>query len=315
MQDDTAGILIGYDGSDEAAGAIRCAGELLAPRRAVVAYVWESVAEVLLHTDFDQLTGSMKDAAEDMDAEDAREAERVAARGAELAEEAGFDAVPIAARGRPRAWPALLELAKQHDSAAVVVGSRGLGRVKSALLGSVSSGVLDHAHVPVLIVPPMEEERAPGQVVIAYDGSEQASAAVEAAGRLLKVREIVVQTVWISVQAVAGAGAAGVPVAVVTKGAEELDRGVRDGAQKTAEQGARLAEAQGLEAQAESVQANGNVWQTLIDSVHTHRAAAIVVGSRGRSALGAALLGSVSRGLVHHVPAPVLVVRATEREA
>jgi nucleotide-binding universal stress UspA family protein len=191
----------------------------------------------------------------------------------------------------------------------VVVGSRGLGRVKSALLGSVSSGVLDHAHVPVLIVPPMEEEPAAGPVVIGYDGSEQADAAVVAAGRLLKARETVLQTVWISYQAVAAAGVVGAPVAVVSRAAEEIDRGVREDAQRTARLGARLAAAQGLEVQPEAVHANGNVWRTLIDSAQSHRAAAVVVGSRGRSAFGAALMGSVSRALVHHVPAPVLVVR------
>ncbi len=275
----------------------------------MVAYVWDSLAELLLHTDIDQLTASMKEAAEEMDAEDAREAELIASRGAELAEAAGFDAIASVARGRPKAWPTLLELAERHDAAAVVVGSRGLGRVKSALLGSVSSGVLDHAHLPVLIVPPPEELHAPGPLVIGYDGSANADAAVEAAGRLLNVREAILQTVWTSYMAVAPAGIAGAPVAVVTKGAAEIDRGAREGAQRTSEQGARIAAAQGLEARAEAVQADGNAWRTLLHTAHEHRAAAVVVGSRGNSAFQAALLGSVSRALVHYAPAPVLVVR------
>jgi nucleotide-binding universal stress UspA family protein len=313
MQDRTSTILIGYDGSDEAENAIRCAGDLLGPRPVVVAYVWDSLAELLLHTDIDHLTGSMKEAAEELDAEGAREAERIAGRGAELAEAAGFDAAAVVARGRPKAWPTLLELADRHDAAAVVVGARGLGRVKSALLGSVSSGLLDHAHLPVLIVPALEEAHAPGPVVIGYDGSVHADAAVEAAGRLLNVREAILQTVWAPYQAVPPVGLAGAPVAVETKAAEEIDRGVREGAQRTAERGARTAAAQGLEVQAEAVQAVGSAWRTLLQTAHEHRAAAVVVGSRGTSAFGAALLGSVSRALVHHAPAPVLVVRPRER--
>jgi nucleotide-binding universal stress UspA family protein len=308
MQDSSGTILIGYDGSEDADNAIRCAGELLAPRRAIVAHVWDSLAELLLHTDIDRLTGSMKEAAE-LDADDAREAEGVAGRGAELAEAAGFEAVATVARGVPKAWPTLLALAEQHDAAAVVIGSRGLGRVKSALLGSVSSGVLGHAHLPALIVPPLDDIPAPGPAVIGYDGSEHSSAAVAAAGRLLTVREVVVQTAWNSYRAVAPAGAAGLPVAVVSKAAEEIDRAAREKAQQTAEQGARLAASQGLEVQAEAIEADGSAWHALLDTAYRHRAAALVVGSRGNSAFESTLIGSVSRALVHHAPAPVLVVR------
>jgi nucleotide-binding universal stress UspA family protein len=309
MQDSGGTILIGYDGSDDADNAIRCAGDLLAPQRAIVAHVWDSLAELLLHTDVDQLTGSMKEAAEELDTEDARQAEEIAAHGAELADAAGFQAVATVARGRPKAWPTLLELAERHAAVAIVVGSRGLGRVKSALLGSVSSGLLDHAHVPLLVVPPLEEEHAPGPVVIGYDGSEQSDAAVEAAGRLLKVRETVLQTVWTSYDAVAPGGAAGAPVAVVSRAAEELDRSVHEAAQRTAERGARLAAGLGLEVRAEAVRADGNTWRTLLHAAHEHRAACVAVGSRGLGAFEGTLLGSVSRALVHHAPAPVLVIR------
>jgi nucleotide-binding universal stress UspA family protein len=309
MQDSGATILIGYDGSEEADDAIRCAGRLLAPRRAIVAHVWDSLAELLLHTEIDNLTGSMKEAAEELDAEDMREAEGIAARGAELAEAAGFTAVATAARGRPKAWPTLLELAETHSAVAVVAGSRGLGRVKSALLGSVSSGLLDHSHLPVLIVPPLEEDEPPGPVLIAYDGSDHATVAVEAAGHLLKVRETLLQTVWTSYAAVAPAGVAGAPVGVITQAAQEIDRSARETAQRTARQGARLAAVQGLEVRSEAVQADGNSWRALINSAHDHRAACVVVGSRGLSTVEATLLGSVSRALVHHAPAPVLVVR------
>lgn len=309
MRDTTSAILIGYDGSDDAETAIRSAGNLLGPRPAVVAYVWDSVAARLLHTDVEGITGPMRESARELDEEEAKAASSIATRGAELADAAGFQAEAVIAKGKPKAWPTLLDLAAKHDAAAVVVGSRGLGGVQSALLGRVSSGLLDHAHLLVLVVPPVEEQDPPGPVVIGYDGSDQAGAAIEAAGRLLSVRETILQTVWRSCGEAAGAGVAGAPAGVVVRGVEEIDKEVRQGAQRTAERGMRLAAAQGLEVRAEAVQAHPNVWSTLLDTAHQHRAAAVVVGSRGCSTFASTVLGSVSRALVHHAPAPVLVVR------
>lgn len=308
MQDKRATILIGYDGSDDADSAIRCAGHLFGPRRAVVAHVWDSLAELLLHTDIEDVPGPMKDAAQALDDEEAADARSIAARGAELAEAAGFEAVPAIARGKPKAWPTLLDMADEHGAAAVVVGSRGLGFVQSALLGSVSSGLLDHARLPVLVVPPVEEELAPGPVLIGYDGSKHADAAIEAAGRLLGIREVLLQTAWISCSEVAAAGVAGAPAGVVIRGIEKLDAEIRQGARRTSERGARLAAANGLQVRGEAVRSHGNVWTTLLETAHAQRAAAVVVGSRGRSTFASAVLGSVSRALVHHAPAPVLVV-------
>src|SRR3989441_12129669 len=42
--------------------------------------------------------------------------------------------------------------AVKENADLIVVGTRGLGGVKKLLLGSVSSGVVDHAHCPVLVI-------------------------------------------------------------------------------------------------------------------------------------------------------------------
>lgn len=47
----------------------------------------------------------------------------------------------------------ITELAKKYNAENIIMGSRGLGPVKGAFLGSVSIGVLQMAPCPVVIVP------------------------------------------------------------------------------------------------------------------------------------------------------------------
>lgn len=308
MRTESGIALIAYDGSDDAAAAIRRAGHLLVPRPAIVAHVWDSLAALLLHTDVRGLTGSMRDAAAELDEEDRLNAERVAAEGADLAREAGFDAEAHALQGKPKAWPELLAKADAIDAAVVVIGSRGQGAVRSALLGSVSSGLLHHTRRPVLVVPPTQEETPAGPGLIAFDGSDASRAGITAAAHLLAVREVVIETVWTPYSGVAAGGVIGVPVGVTSRAVEELDNGVAAAAERTARDGARLAAAAGLEARAEAAEAAGPVWCSLRDSAEAHGAPVVVVGSRGRGPFASSVLGSVSSALVHDAHVPVLVV-------
>ena len=78
-----------------------------------------------------------------------RAAERIAAEGEALVP----DGVPVSSRtAEGHAGSALLKRAKAADHDLIVMGSRGRGAVRSAVLGSVSHYVLNHARVPVLIV-------------------------------------------------------------------------------------------------------------------------------------------------------------------
>jgi nucleotide-binding universal stress UspA family protein len=46
----------------------------------------------------------------------------------------------------------IVDLAEDIGAGLVVMGSRGLGRIRRALMGSVSDSVVRHAHCPVLVV-------------------------------------------------------------------------------------------------------------------------------------------------------------------
>jgi nucleotide-binding universal stress UspA family protein len=54
----------------------------------------------------------------------------------------------------------IVALAEELQAGLIVIGSRGLGGVRRALMGSVSDSVLRHAHCPVLVVRPEKEQAA-----------------------------------------------------------------------------------------------------------------------------------------------------------
>jgi nucleotide-binding universal stress UspA family protein len=55
-------------------------------------------------------------------------------------------------RANVRADEEIVELAQGIDAGLIVMGSRGQGRLRRALVGSVSESVVRHAHCPVTIV-------------------------------------------------------------------------------------------------------------------------------------------------------------------
>jgi nucleotide-binding universal stress UspA family protein len=49
---------------------------------------------------------------------------------------------------------AIVHLAEDIDAGLIVIGSRGFGGMKRALMGNVADSVVRHAHCPVLVVRP-----------------------------------------------------------------------------------------------------------------------------------------------------------------
>jgi nucleotide-binding universal stress UspA family protein len=54
----------------------------------------------------------------------------------------------------------IVALAEELEVGLIVMGSRGLGGVRRALMGSVSDSVVRHAHCPVLVVRAQNEQAA-----------------------------------------------------------------------------------------------------------------------------------------------------------
>jgi nucleotide-binding universal stress UspA family protein len=80
-------------------------------------------------------------------------ADRIAQGGTALAKSLGLQAEPlvVADEGITVA-DAIVELARERDVAAIVVGSRGLTGLRAAFEGSTSSAVLKHSPCPVVAV-------------------------------------------------------------------------------------------------------------------------------------------------------------------
>ena len=148
---DTAPILLCYDGSAGSQRAIETAGALFPGRTAIVLHVWSPIAVIAA-----AYGGGMVSLPAYSDAEleeialegggrrrAARPPRPGSSRKPEIAE-VTFDGTAARDPGRGRPPRACL----------IVVGARGLSTFKSMLLGSVSHGVAQHAHRPVLIVPP-----------------------------------------------------------------------------------------------------------------------------------------------------------------
>jgi nucleotide-binding universal stress UspA family protein len=313
MAHGTPQLLIAYDGSPGAATAVRAAASLFGNARVSVATVPPEPI-VRAGTAVPVLPGSSPAAVEraidELTAEARRQAAETAEQGVEQARTLGLDAEPVAIPPSAPAWAALLDAAHRLGADVLVCGTRGRGAFARALLGSTSSSLLHHTDLPLLVVPD-GGGALDGPVVAAYDGSEGAQRAIQAAGRVLTGRATVVVHAWepVSHRALVARGLdAGGPIDDLREIAGELERAVAESAAATTENGLALARAAGLDAVGDTVESDEGAWRAVAAAARAHGASVIAVGTRGLGAARSVLLGSVSSGLVHNAELPVLVV-------
>lgn len=194
--------------------------------------------------------------------------------------------------------PTLVELSEY--ARLVVVGCVGEGAVVRALMGSVSSGLLQHARCPVAVIH--GDRHAPPQapVVLGIDGSPASEHATEIAFAEASRRGVGL----VALHAWSDMGPLGVP---------PTDWSPIEWANIRVSEDEVLAE-----------RLAG--WQDRYPDVDVHRvvvcdrpgprlleaaetAALLVVGSHGRGGFSGMLLGSVSRAVVYSARIPVIVAR------
>lgn len=156
-------------------------------------------------------------------------------------------------------------------------------------------------------------------IIVAYDGTPQAKAAVREAAHLFGsgTRPVLVLTVWepglmnVAIAPAPGGIGAAVPPPD-PEVVREVDRSEEDHARAIAEDGAALARSLGLASEALAVRDEANVADTIVHVADERDAQAVVVGSRGLSHLRSVLIGSTSDGVLHRIRRPLLIIHADE---
>jgi nucleotide-binding universal stress UspA family protein len=153
--------------------------------------------------------------------------------------------------------------------------------------------------------PYIETGRPEGPVLFAYDGFEDAKAAIRQAARQFPSgRSAIVLTVWEPF--------ASMPFASTPSTPGGLEQSIEREARRIADEGARLARKCGFDAQ--SVAERGDsIWQRIVQSAEEHDASMVVLGAQGRTNTQLLARGSVAAAAAEHTARPVLIVHAPPR--
>ena len=284
------GIVVGVDGSEGAAAALRFAvreGEIRAlPVTALMAWGLMAQHRAVMSWDYDW----------SYDADAAAIALKTFIHEALPASK--FDAVTAVAVEDPP-MPALLD--NSVDADMLVVGTRGLGTLRGMALGSISSQCAQHGQCPVVVVNGEWMPPALGQldrVVVGIDGSGPADAALAWAVAETRARHGQLEIVngWQL------PNAAGYPYVGVGFDPVPFERS----AQRLLDEARTSSGAGELEPAPVLVDSNHSAADALLEQAKD--ADLLVVGSRGVGGFAGLLLGSVSRTVLHRANCPVAVI-------
>ncbi|MGI0091824.1 MAG: universal stress protein [Nitrososphaerales archaeon] len=146
------------------------------------------------------------------------------------------------------------------------------------------------------------------KVLVAFDGSDNAGRALEAAKSLAKQNTaelIVVHVVSERPPAVYSPIGMNMP----TTDYQAYFKQIEDQGNKLVNQAVEIAKAQGIRARGVVIATVSSTVESILDTCKNESADLIVVGTRGLGGFKKLLLGSVSSGVLSHASCSVLVVR------
>jgi nucleotide-binding universal stress UspA family protein len=203
-----------------------------------------------------------------------------------------------------QAASALIAASRRADT--VVVGSRGVGAVAEALLGSTSMQLAAYASCPVVVVrQPIAGHEPSPRVVVGIDGSDLSLEATgyafeQASGRGLGLTVLHVWNANVYTSEVALSALVEPWHELVAEQQQITSKAIAPWTEKFPDVEVRTHVVQGRPA------------DVLVDA--SKGAELVVVGSRGRGGFRGLLLGSVSRSVLHRAHCPVAVVRPLSPE-
>ncbi len=294
-------------GTDPAAAArlAEVAASLLSNRPAVVLATWEPPPLGALESAMDALY----DAHEEL-RDAARHAAMAAAHAASEALEArGVHVTRQVCPEEQSPWQEILDAADELGASVIVAGTTERPAARAASLGGQARALAHRARRPLLLVPAgTGPSRDAVPAILAYDGSASSKHAVSEAAELLRRRPAIAATVWLTARYVVGAAMVAVPDEVVHRGAAALDEATRVRAVGDASEAAAAMTSAGWSCSATAIETSRNVPAGIVDAADEHDAAVIVTGTRGRSRVVAALLGSNAESILRTAGRPVLLV-------
>lgn len=199
---------------------------------------------------------------------------------------------------------AIVEEAKLWKPDLTVVGSRGHGPVESALLGSVSGAVVDHAVCPVLVA----RGNHVSHVILAEDGSPAGDAARDVVERWPAFAPLPIRVVGVvDVAAPWRSGIAPTMFAAAMDVYTDMIANARTTHRDVVAAAVDHLRAAGRTAEGELRE--GDPATQIVQAVRDLAGDLIVLGSRGHTGLSRLVLGSVAHSVLMHAHCSVMIVR------
>lgn len=286
------GVVVGYDGSENAQVALRYAADLAARRDTSLTVVSAYRAPIPMYANPAALQAWKEDQAHRRGAEAL--VENAAGMLAEHPGEVGYVTVEGDSVG------ALAEISAQAQQ--IVVGARGRGGFLGLLRGSVATSLPAHAACPTVVVPSGSLPDGSSPIVVGSDMSRHSRVAVLQAAQIAEERGSALHVVM----ALPRFDRRGTWYPEPHGEAERKTELRRLELQEMLE-----AELRWLAEQVPGLEASGEVRigePTRVLRDVSGDSQLTVVGSRGRGAVASRLLGSTSREVLHDAEGPVMVV-------